>query len=331
MKILIINQSEVAELLPMGECIGVMTRALVALARGEAILPLRQTLRLPDESLLCLMPSYLKDIQAAGAKVISVFPGNREHGLDSHQGAVLLFETKQGSLVAVVDATAITAIRTAAVSAVATQLLARPEVQNLAILGSGTQARAHLEAMLLVRKIRRARVWSLPFEDAFKFAKIASQRYRMPIEVSETAQQAVADADVICTTTSAREPILKGDWISPGAHINAVGSSVPSTRELDTSAVAKSRLFVDRRESAVNEAGDFLFPMREGVISEKHILGEIGEVLMGKLKGRTSPEEITLFKSLGLAIEDLASAHYIYHKAREKKAGTLVELGGRYY
>ncbi len=330
MKVIIINQSEVAELMPMGECIGVMTRALVALARGEAILPLRQTLRLSDESLLCLMPSYLKDIQAVGAKVISVFPGNRERGLDSHQGAVLLFEAKRGSLVAVVDATAITAIRTAAVSAVATQLLARPEVQDLAILGSGTQARAHLEAMLLVRKIRRARVWSLPTEDAFRFAKIASQRYRLPIEACETAQEAVTDADLICTTTSAREPVLKGDWISPGAHINAVGSSVPSTRELDSPAVAKSRLFVDRRESAVNEAGDFLFPMREGVISEKHIRGEIGELLLGRLKGRTSPDEITLFKSLGLAIEDLAAAHYIYQKAREKQAGTLVELGGRY-
>lgn len=329
MEILIVSQADVPALLPMGECIDVMMKALAGLARGEALMPLRSVMWLPERvGALGTMPAYAGDLRVMGLKVISVFPGNHGTEFDSHQGAVMLFETKHGRPLAIIDATSVTAIRTAAVSGVATRLLAREGAADLAILGSGTQARVHLEAMRLVRPIRRVRVWSRNLEHAALFAAREGQRYGMPIHTSPTAQQAVDDADLICTTTSAAEPVLRGEWVTPGAHINAVGSSVPFARELDTAAVVRSRLFVDRRESTVNEAGDFLFPKKEGAIGDDHIQGEIGEVLIGKAAGRGSVDEITLFKSLGLAIEDVASAHHVYTKALESGRGTRIALGG---
>ncbi|MGQ0601104.1 MAG: ornithine cyclodeaminase family protein, partial [Anaerolineales bacterium] len=199
---------------------------------------------------------------------------------------------------------------------------------DLAILGAGVQARTHLEAMLLARSIRRVRLWSRDPEHARQFAERESQRHNMSVEPMATAREAVTGADLICTTTSAKEPVLLGEWLAPGAHINAVGSSVPFTRELDTAAMVKSKLFVDRRESTLNEAGDFLFPKKEGAITDDHIRGELGELLLGKMNGRESADEITLFKSLGLAVEDLASAHHIYQRAMERGIGVAVELGG---
>ncbi len=330
MKVLIINQSEVHQLLPMRECLDVMSRALKALARGEAILPLRPVLWLPEKyGALGMMPSYLGDIKAMGLKVVSVFPHNHGTEYDSHQGAVLVFETVHGQLLALMDSSSITAIRTGAVSGVATKLLARADAHTLAILGSGVQAKSHLAAMLQVRPIERVRVWSRNVEHTAHFVEREAKRYgNVILEAMQTVEAAVEGADVICTTTAAPEPILKGAWIAAGTHINAVGSSVPFTRELDTTAVVRAKMFVDRRESTVNEAGDFLFPKREGVISDDHILGEIGELLLGKIQGREAPDEITLFKSLGLAVEDLAAAHYVYRKAVETETGTAIELGG---
>ena len=326
---LIVDQSDVYKLLPMSECIEVMAQALTALARGHALQPLRTGMWLPDKKgVLGTMPSYLGDIAVMGLKAISIFPGNHGTKYDSHQGVVLLFETKQGRLLAIVDATSVTAIRTAAVSAVATKLLSPAGAGDLAILGSGTQARVHLEAMLLARTIRRVRVWSQHPENAARFAGRESKRHEINVEAMPSAKAAIDGADLICTTTSAREPVLMGEWIASGGHINAAGSSVPSTRELDTAAVVKSRLFVDRRESTLNEAGDFLCPKREGAINDDHIQGEIGDVLAGKIQGRKSPDEITLFKSLGLGIEDLASAHHIYEKALDQKIGVSIPLGG---
>lgn len=329
MKVLIINQAEVRQLLPMAECIDVMAEALKALARGDAILPLRPVMWLPERvGAMGLMPSYLADIQAMGLKVISIFLGNHGTEFDSHMGAVLLFEAKHGQLLSLMDASEITAIRTAAVSGLATKLLAREETSRLAILGSGVQAKTHLAAMLHVRDIQQVRVWSRDFDHAARFAERASARHHITVEAASTAAEAVADADIICTTTSSPTPVLMGEWITAGAHINAVGSSVPSTRELDTAAVVKARLFVDRRESTLNEAGDFLMPKQEGVVGDDHIQGEIGEILLGKIEGRRTPQEITLFKSLGLAVEDLAAANHIYKKAIEMGMGVAVELGG---
>ncbi len=326
---LIINQSEVRRLLPMRECIEVMAGAFTALSRGEAILPLRPVLWLPEKvGALGMMPAYLAGIKSMGLKVVSVFPGNHGTEYDSHQGAVLLFETEHGRFLAVIDASEVTAIRTAAVTGLATRLLARGDAGDIAILGSGVEARTHLEAMLAVCKPRRIRVWSRNEEHARQFALRESRRLAVEVEPVTQAEGAVAGADIICTTTSAKEPVLQGRWLTPGMHINAIGSSVSFTRELDTAAVVRSRLFVDWRESTLNEAGDFLFPKAEGAIGDDHIQGEIGEVLLGRAIGRRSPEDITLFKSLGLAIEDVAAARYIYEKAIEKGVGLAVDLSG---
>ncbi len=329
MDVLIINQQEVARLLPMAEAIEAMRAALAALARGDGLQPLRPILWLPERvGALGMMPAYLGHIQAMGIKVVSVFPGNAGTPYDAHQGAVMLFETTHGRLQAIIDATEITAIRTAATSGVATDLLARPEATELAILGAGVQARTHLAAMLAVRPIRRVRLWSRTPAGAAAFAEREGSQHQVPIEVSASAAEAVRGADIICTATSARDPVLLGEMLSPGAHINAVGSSVPFTRELDTAAVLRSRLFVDRRESTVNEAGDFIFPQKEGALDESHIQGEIGEVLIGARPGREGAGEITLFKSLGLDIEDVAAAHHIFQQAVAAGAGIRIELGG---
>jgi ornithine cyclodeaminase/alanine dehydrogenase-like protein (mu-crystallin family) len=332
MKVLIANQEQVKALLPMGECIDVMEAALKMLTRGEALMPLRTALRLPNGSdLMGLMPAYLSGIQALGVKVIAAFPGNAGTEYDSHQGVVLLFDGRHGLLRAIVDATAITAIRTAAVSGVATRRLSRPEAGDLALLGAGTQASTHLAAMRSVRVLRRVRVFSLPMEGAQQFAARESKRHGLPVEVTATAQAAVIGADLICTVSTSPEPVVRGEWLAPGAHINAVGAWSPTTRELDTAAVVRSRLYVDRRESTLKEAGEFIIPQREGVIDERHIVGEVGEVLLGSAPGRRSPEEITLFKSLGIAIEDLAAANHVYKKAQETGTGTWVEMGGQHF
>jgi ornithine cyclodeaminase len=328
-KVLIINQAEVGRLLPMAECINAMEGALKGLARGEALLPLRQVVLLPrGMGAVASMPAYSETLKAIGVKVISVYPGNRGTDHDSHQGTVLLFEAGHGSLKAIVDASEVTAIRTAAVSAVATRVLARPKAGDLAILGSGVQARTHLDAMLLVRPIQRVRVWSPAPGHAQAFAERESRRHAVKVEAMASARGAVKGADLICTVTASREPVLQGEWIEPGAHVNAVGSSVKAARELDTVAVKKARLFVDRRESALSESGDILTPLAEKAIREDHIRGEIGEVLIGQAEGRKSSREITLFKALGLAVEDLASVHLIYSRAVQQGVGTLVELGG---
>ena len=328
MKILVLNHSEVEELLPIRECIPVMEDALAGLARGEAHQPLRMIVQPPGAAGdMALMPSYRAGDRAAyGLKAVCFFAGNPALGLDSHQGGVMLFSAETGELLALMNASAITAIRTAAVSGAATKLLARDDASELAIIGSGVQARAHLEAMSCVRAIKRARVASLTIDHARRFAEAIGSRHAFPIEPVESVEAAVRGADLIVTATTAEHPILKREWISAGAHLNVVGSSIPTTREVDTATMAAATLFVDRRESTLNEGGDYLFAMREGAIGPDHIRAEIGELLIDKHPGRTSPEEITLFKSLGLAIEDLASAAYLYRKAKETQAGAWVEF-----
>jgi alanine dehydrogenase len=329
LEILVLNQSEVTALLPMAECMDVMADALRALARGDAILPLRTVIRIPDgPNAFGAMPAYLGTPGALGIKVISVFPENSGVGLDSHQGAVLLFEVDRGQLVAIMDAGAITAIRTAAVSGVATGALAREDAGDLAIFGAGVQAMTHLEAMCLARPIRRVRVWSRTVERARRFAIEAAELCDVPVDPVGSPKEAVTGAAIVCTVTASREPVLLGEWLAPGTHVNAVGASLPSARELDTEAVRRSRLFVDRRESTLNEAGDFLIPIREGRIADGHIVGEVGDLLLGRIAGRRSPDEITVFKSLGLAVEDVAAAHLVYTKAVAERVGTRVELGG---
>ena len=328
MDVLIVNQREVPQLLPMRECIDVMAEALAALTRGDAVMPLRGMARVADQQgLLAWMPSLLPGSDVMGIKVISVFP-NEGTELESHQGAILLFETERGRLLAVVDASEVTAIRTAAVSGLATRLLARDDADDLAILGSGTQARTHLEAMVAVRDLRQVRVWSRNADHARSFAEAAASRHGIPVEASGAARDAVEGAGIVCTTTSSTEPVLEGRWLAPGTHVNAVGFAGPNGRELDTEAITRARLFADRRESILAEAGDFLIPRAEGAVSDDHVAGELGELVLGKVEGRTSPDEITVFESLGLAVEDLAAVSHIYRRARETGKGTRVELGG---
>jgi ornithine cyclodeaminase len=328
MKTLVLNHDEVVELLPIRECIAVMRDALIALATGKVHQPLRTIIRPPGATgVMGLMPSYMAGEHAAfGLKSICVFPGNPAMGKDSHQGAVLLFSADTGELMAMMNASAITAIRTAAASGVATDLLAREDAANLAIIGSGVEARSHLAAMTEVRAIKRCRVFSRQIDHAQTFAKEMGRDLSFAIEPVECVAEALAGADLIVTATSAREPVVQREWISPGAHLNVVGACTPRAREVDSATMAASSLFVDSRESTINEAGDYLLAIGDGAIGPDHIRAEIGEVLTGEKPGRTSADEITMFKSLGIGIEDLAAAEYLYRKASELKAGTWVEF-----
>jgi ornithine cyclodeaminase/alanine dehydrogenase-like protein (mu-crystallin family) len=313
----------------MRDCIEVMARAFAALSRGEASMPQREVVWLPDRSgALGLMPAHLTGLGALGLKAVTFFPRNEGTDLDSHQGAVLLFEAGRGRLLAIIDATSVTAIRTAAVSGLATRLLAREDAGDLALVGSGVQARTHLEAMLLVRKIRRVRVASKALTRSRTFAEREGRRHGVEITPCASVQEAVAGADLVCVATSSREPVVFGEWLAPGAHVNAVGSSVASARELDGAAVARARLFVDRREAAQTEAGDFLLARKEGAVGDDHIQAELGEVVVGSAPGRGDASEITLFKSVGLAIEDVAAAQHILSKARGSGYGRFLEFGG---
>jgi len=325
----ILTRRDVERLLPMPECVDLMAEALAHLAGGDAVLPLRTVVWLPDRSgRLGLMPGYLGAPRSFGIKVLSLMPGNHGTKYDSHQGVVLLFGVEHGEPLAVLDASSITAIRTAAVSGVATRILARAEAEDLAILGSGVQAASHLAAMAAVRRLRRVRVWSRNRSHAERFVAREAARYKMTIEVTDSPRAAVDGADLVCTTTAARGPVLEGSWLAPGAHINAAGACFASARGLDAEAVRRARLFVDRRESALAEAGDFLIARAEGVVGDDHIVGELGDVLLGRVAGRQEDNQITLFESLGLAIEDLAAAHYVLTAAIRSGAGIEVDLGG---
>ena len=320
MTVRVIDEHEVRRLLPMGECIEVMADALALLSRGEVHNPLRFVVRPPGApSLMGLMPAYRGgDVPLWGLKSVVIAPANAERGLDLHQGFVALFDGETGETRAILNAGGITAVRTAAVTGVATRLLAREGSRTLAILGAGIQGKANLEAMRAVRSFDRVLAWSrTPGRAAAEL---------LGVEEVATVEEAVRDADVVVTATSAPEPILRREWLKAGAHVNAVGSSIPTTRELDTQTMADAALFVDRRESTVNEAGDFLFPQREGAIGPGHIRAEIGELLIGAAEGRRSDDELTVFKSLGLAVEDLAAAEHVLRRAEAENVGTVVSL-----
>jgi ornithine cyclodeaminase/alanine dehydrogenase-like protein (mu-crystallin family) len=328
-RLLALGAAQVHRLLPMHRCIDLMADALASLARGEALNPLRAGYRLPGGAgLVATMPGALGGTAPAafGAKLISVFPGNREVGLESHQGLIVLFDGEHGAPIAVVDAAAVTGIRTAAVSGVATRTLAREDAHDLAILGSGTQAMSHVDAILAVRPVTRIRAWSPTRARLEAFADRASSHGPVRVEPVGSAQEAVQGADIVCTVTAASQPVLLGEWLAPGTHVNAVGSSVASARELDGEAVRRSRFFVDRRESALNESGDLLSAIREGAVDESHIAAELGEVLIGSAEGRRAAEEITVFESLGLAVEDIAAAAFVAERAEAEGVGTWLEL-----
>ena len=328
MKVLVLNHTEVEQLLPMPECIAAVEAAFSSFARGESQHPLRTIFR-PSKvnGVMAMMPAFRAgESPLFSLKAICVFPGNAALGKDAHQGGVMLFDGTTGELLALVNASAITAIRTAAVSALATRLLARTDASHLAVIGAGVQARPHVVAIAGVRNLKRIRIAAQHFERAQQFAVEMQPQFPFPIEPVETAEAATRGADIIVTATTSREPVLEREWISEGAHINAIGTFSPKAREIDTATMVDATLFVDARESALNEAGDYLIAAEEGAIGPEHIRAELGEVLIGAHPGRTSRDEITLFKSLGLAIEDLAAAAHAYQKARERNRGTSVEF-----
>lgn len=325
---LVLDAAAVETLLPMRACIDVMERALVALARKESASPLRTVIRMPKGA-IAAMPAYDGASATAGAKIVTVFPGNAAIGLASHLGVVLLFDAADGVLQAMLDASAITAIRTAAVSALATRVLSREDAKILAIIGTGVQARAHVESILAVRSITEVRVSSRNRNRGEVFVADLSDRYDCRFSASASVEEAVRGADIVCTVSNSSTPILMGAWLAPGMHVNAVGASLKEARELDASAVAMSRLYCDARQSILAESGDLLMAIAEGAVDESHVVGELGEVLTGTVPGRTSPQQLTLFKSLGLGIEDVAAASYVHSQALQLGAGTRVPFAGQ--
>lgn len=323
--LLVISGADVRQLLPMRDCIGVIEGAMREVSRGGAQLPLRIGCMPPGtQNALAVMPGYLEQPASIGAKVIAVYPRNAQRGLSSHMGVVVLFDSIEGLPLAIVDAASITGLRTAAATAVATNALASQDAGDLAILGTGEQAAAHLHAMSLVRKLRSIRIWGRSQQKALAFAEREAKPDLPRIELCGTIREAVQGADLICTTTGSREPIVQGEWIAAGAHVNLVGASSATAREVDDALVLRSRFFVDFRGSALAQAGELLGAL--GPNAARHIQAEIGEVLNGSAPGRTDPSDVTVYKSLGIAAQDLAAAHEVYRRARERGLGVRAEL-----
>ncbi|MDR1599499.1 MAG: ornithine cyclodeaminase family protein [Oscillospiraceae bacterium] len=302
---------DVFRLLDTGDCIRLTRETLAGLASGQGRQYLRGHVALPNSNLLAFMPAWL-DGQYFGAKILSIYHDNQTAGLPSHQGGALLFDSKSGAPVALVDAFALTQVRTGAVSAVATDLLARPDASRLCLLGCGSQAISHLQAIRLVRGLTRVTAWDIDPERAKAFAAAWSAETGLPVAAEPTAWAAIDGADIVCTLTPSRVPILEPDWIAPGTHINAVGACRPDDRELPSMLMARARVFGDARESVLAEAGDFLIPMKEGLFGEEWLLGTIGELALGSVRGRVSADDVTVFEALGLAIEDIAAAKHVY-------------------
>jgi ornithine cyclodeaminase/alanine dehydrogenase-like protein (mu-crystallin family) len=332
MKLLVLGARDVHGLLPYGECAAAMREALAAFASGRVHQPLRMVIRPPAAAgMMALMPAYLAGAEGApgaayGLKAICIFPGNPAAGLDSHQGVVLLSSARTGEPLALLNASAVTEIRTAAVSAVATELLARADAAELAIIGTGVQARSHLLAIAAVRPLARVRVAGRDPAKARRFAEDMRERTTVPVTACDSAADAVAGAGIVVTATSSAEPVLRKDWLAPRAHINAVGACVPQARELDADTMAAAAVFADSRESVANEAGDYVLARGEGAIGPDHVRAELGELLTGTAPGRAADTGITVFESLGLAIEDLAAATLAYRNATERGAGTWVDF-----
>ncbi len=331
MRVLVLSHSDVLAALPPEACAEAMAAVLAEHARGGTFMPLRSVMMPPDAAgFMGLMPGWRGPRRDAAAifalKAVCILPGNPARGLDAHQGLVTLFDGETGQPNAILDASAVTEVRTAAVTAVATRALSRPDARTLAILGAGTQARAHLEALLPVREFEQVRIYA-PTEAHARVLVEQAGGAGAELRVASSAEGAVRDADVVVTATSSREPVLRRGWLKPGAHLNAVGASTPRARELDTATVAASALFCDSRESLRHEAGEFQLAVAEGLITgEEHVRAELGEVLAGTAPGRRDAGELTLFRSLGLAIEDLAAAETAVAAARAAGLGTEVEV-----
>jgi ornithine cyclodeaminase/alanine dehydrogenase-like protein (mu-crystallin family) len=313
-----IDREEVARRLTYDVCIPIVRQAMIAFSKGETKQLLRSIIPLSDGRLFGVMPGAMGTHAPFGAKLISVFHENFARGMQSHQGLVILFNPETGAPVCVVHAGEVTAIRTAAASAVATDALARKDARRLALLGYGEQARTHARAIGKVRDLESIVVWGRSPERAQTFAKHMQAELAVPVSTAGVVREAVAEADVICTLTSAAEPILKGDWVRPGTHLNLVGSGYAGPTEVDNDLVVRSRFIADSREGVLHQGAEFLRAKGAGLVGDEHIVAEIGQVLGGEIEGRRSAEEITVYKSLGHVVQDLASAWAIYSQAESR-------------
>ena len=322
----IINAELTRKLLPMPLCIEAMAKAMVAVSASNVVLPPRLITALADpNNFFGLMPGDANELPVYGAKVVSMHPHNPSRGLPTVQGFVTLFDSDTGSPLALVDGGELTAIRTAAASGLATRLLAREDAGSCGIFGTGVQAVTHIDAMAAVRQLETVLVWGRDFTKATEFA--AAQAERTGLSVRSTPDPAEAGAcDLVCTVTASPEPILLGEWVKSGAHVNLAGAHSLTTREADTRLVAKSRVYVDLMESAKNEGGDVMIPIHEGDLDASHLLGEIGQVIVGELQGRTNETQITLYNSLGITTQDLYAANAVYTQASAQNLGEQVNF-----
>ena len=312
---LLMEEKQVREILTPEKCMAAMRQALADLESGKCDMPQRLICKMPNTAAFGFMPAYVGDF--FGAKVIAAYAPNMGTEYPSHIGYVMLFESEHCTVAGLIEAGSITEIRTGCVSAVATDLLARKDAHSLALIGAGAQARSHLAAIRLIRDIQAVRVYDLNPAAAEKFKKEAEEKYGVPVTVCGSAESAVRDADIICTLTPAKEAYLTKAMVKPGAHVNAVGTFSPTTREAASDLVAASRLYSDQTAACKKESGEYLTPLKEGLITENHIIGSVGELLLGKVPGRQTDHDITLFDALGLAVEDIAAAKLVYLEARK--------------
>jgi len=326
---LLLSKSDVASVLTMPDCMAAVEGAFGELARGKTVMPQRSVIRVEEHGGLCLgMPAFIGgDTNALGLKLVSVYPDNpAKHSLATTLGTLLLCDPATGQVVAVMDAGYMTAVRTGAASGVATRYLAREDAGRCVVFGAGVQARTQLEAVHLVRPLDRVLVIDVVAEAAARFAGEMGAQLDVEVTPTEDVRAAIEQADLVITASSSHDPVFDGAWLRPGTHVNNVGSHSPDARELDTATVKRSKFVADLREANLAEAGDILIPIREGAITEEHIHASLGEIVIGARPGRESPEEITVFKSCGLAIQDVATAQAVYLAARERGIGTDVDL-----
>ncbi len=325
---LLLTRDDVQAVLTMKDSMEAVEEAFRQLSLGTVDMPQRPVIRAPDKSgVVLFMPALIGGMDSLGMKVVSVYPNNpAQFDKPTVLGLILLNDLATGEVVAIMDGGYITAMRTGAVSGVATKHMARPDATVASVFGGGVQARTQLMAVAEARELVRALVYDVVPDQAAGFAEDMTNLLGIPVEAVDDARTAVEQAHVVSTATSAHEPVFDGEWLQPGAHVNGIGSHAPDMRELDTAAVARSRVIVDQKSAALAEAGDLIIPMQAGEISEDHIVGELGDVVAGKIPGRVSDEDITLFKSEGLAIQDVSVAAKVYELAAERGVGTEVSI-----
>ncbi len=327
MKLRILSAEDVRRALPMRQAIEAMKRAFAQLSTGQADVPLRSALDVPCHNGVTLfMPAYLAEDDHMAVKIVSVFNDNPAQGLPLIHALVVVVNATTGEPTAVMDGTYLTALRTGAASGAATDLLAREEARVAAVFGAGTQGRTQLEAVCAVRPIEQAWVYDVAPERAAAYAEEMSQRLSLPVQAAETPAEAVRQADIVCTATTATSPIFDDADLQPGAHVNAIGAYTPHMQEIPVETVLRAKVVIDHRQASMAEAGDLLIPLRQGRITEDHVHAELGEIVAGAREGRTSPEEITLFKSVGVAVQDVAAAAAVLEAAQQLGLGTKVKL-----